>query len=311
MDLLSARSAVPSSDPLSTSELFKRFFVEPRFLKDVTSDTLQWYDTAWKALCRTLGPEPALTKATLQQFVVALRQRDLKPVSCNTYIRAMNAFCRWLHDEGHHANRLELPLLKLEKRVLQTLTDDQINALLSWKPKRFDHSRLHALIALVLDTGVRIEEALTVRVSNVDCDNLLVTVFGKGRKERRVPFSFELRKVLYRWERARSVRCPRCELLFPSREGTTWDQLARAASVAEEAQSADVRLASPAPHVRDERPPQGRRYRPLVDGARAHADHDDATLPAPADGGSQREPPEGVDPESAWVIGGRGGRCGR
>ena len=32
--------------------------------------------------------------------------------------------CRWLHEEGHHPQRLELPLLKLEKRVLQTLTDE-------------------------------------------------------------------------------------------------------------------------------------------------------------------------------------------
>jgi len=136
----------------------------------------------------------------------------------------LNAFCRWLHQEGHHAERLELPLLKLEKRVLVTLTDAQMTALLARKPKEFIANRLHALIAFVLDTGVRVDEALTVRVSNVDYNNTLVTVFGKGRKGRRVPFSFELRKVLYRYERLRAARCPRCELLFPSLGGTAWDQ---------------------------------------------------------------------------------------
>lgn len=153
-----------------------------------------------------------------------MRQRNVKPVSVNTYIKALNAFCRWLHQEGHHAERLELPLLKLEKRILATLTDEQMTALLARKPKGLVACRLHALIAFVLDTGVRIEEALTAQVSNVDYDNLLVTVFGKGRKERRIPFSFELRKVLFRHERERAARCPRCELLFPSRTGTSWDQ---------------------------------------------------------------------------------------
>lgn len=44
--------------------------------------------------------DPALTKSSLQQFVVRLRQRDVKPISCHTYIKALNAFCLWLRDEG-------------------------------------------------------------------------------------------------------------------------------------------------------------------------------------------------------------------
>src|SRR5439155_14143179 len=79
----------------------------------------------------------------LQQFIIELRQRIVKPVSCNTYINALNAFCRWLHAEGHHAERLELPLLKLEKRVLQTLTDEQMTSLLSHKVNGFEDILWH------------------------------------------------------------------------------------------------------------------------------------------------------------------------
>jgi integrase/recombinase XerD len=153
-----------------------------------------------------------------------VRQRGVKPVSCNTYIKALNAFCLWLRDEGHTAERLALPLLKVEKRIIVTLTDDQIHTLLKHKPQRFVQWRLHALIGLLLDSGLRIEEALTLTRRDLDLDNLLVTVFGKGRKERRVPFSFELRKVLFRYEQARVRQCPRCARLFPSRQGTHWDQ---------------------------------------------------------------------------------------
>ena len=38
-----------------------------------------------------------------------------------------------------------------------------------------------------------------MRVSDVDMENLLITLDGKGRKQRTVPFSFERRKVLFRY----------------------------------------------------------------------------------------------------------------
>jgi integrase/recombinase XerD len=52
---------------------------------------------------------------------------------------------------------------------------------------------------LLLDTGCRITGGLTLRVSDVAIENLLVTPDGKGRKQRIVPFSFELRKVHFRY----------------------------------------------------------------------------------------------------------------
>jgi integrase/recombinase XerD len=212
-------------DPLSTSALFEQFLAQRRYLKNVTPSTIEWYQTAFKALQKAHDtPTPAFTKSSLQQFVVSLRQRGVKPISCNTYIKALNAFCLWLRDEGHHTDRLELSLLKVEQRIIQTLTDEQLQLLLTQKPKRFDQWRLHALVCLLLDAGLRIEEALTLRRSDVDFDNLLVTVFGKGRKERRVPFSFELRKVLFRYDQVRTTQCPRCERFFPSRRGSSWDQ---------------------------------------------------------------------------------------
>ena len=80
--------------------LFEQFLAQRRYLRNVTPSTIERYQTAFKALQRALGADvPPLTESALQQFVVAARERGVKPVSCNTYIKALNAFCLWLHEE--------------------------------------------------------------------------------------------------------------------------------------------------------------------------------------------------------------------
>jgi len=49
-----------------------------------------------------------------------------------------------------------------------------------------------------LDSGMRIQELLDLRRSDVDLDNLCFKVHGKGNKYRLAPMSIELRKLLFR-----------------------------------------------------------------------------------------------------------------
>ena len=52
--------------------------------------------------------------------------------------------------------------------------------------------------AIVLDTGMRL--ILSLERQEVDLDNLLITVHqGKGRKQRIVPMTPDLRRILYRY----------------------------------------------------------------------------------------------------------------
>ena len=69
------------------------------------------------------------------------------------------------------------------------------------------HSGPHLVLAmLLLDCGLRIGEALNLERDNVDLDNLVLRVLGKGSKERLVPISLEMRKHLFRSLRQTSGR---------------------------------------------------------------------------------------------------------
>jgi|SRR5215472_8709706 len=83
--------------------------------------------------------------------------------------------------------------------VLPTFTEQHVRRLVQWMPRGKYQRRLHLLVLFLLDTGCRISEAVSLRVSEIDFENLLVTLNGKGRKQRVVPFSFQLRKAMFRY----------------------------------------------------------------------------------------------------------------
>jgi integrase/recombinase XerD len=85
---------------------------------------------------------------------------------------------------------------------------------MKWKPKGFWQVRLHVFVLQFVDTGCRSGEATALHWANVDFDNLLLKLPGKGAKDRLVPFSFELRRHLFRWKQLH-----RWDLVFPTRRG--------------------------------------------------------------------------------------------
>jgi integrase/recombinase XerD len=209
--------------PLATP--FDQFLTERRYLQNVTDRTLVWYQVAFKNYQRAVPVDAPLlpSKTSLQQFVISLRERGVRPVTINTYVAAMNAFCLWLHEEGHAPERVKLAKLRVEKRVLTLLNDAQMRALIGFRPKTLQQSRTHLAVLLILDTGLRVSEALNLRHADIDFDNLILKVFGKGQKERLVPFSPELRKRIYRFEQLKTKKGIRSDLLFAGFNDTRWE----------------------------------------------------------------------------------------
>jgi integrase/recombinase XerD len=178
------------------------FIEERRWVKNVTAKTLQWYHQAFKQFDGALA-----SKQTINQRIVALRERGIAAISVNSWLTGINAYLRWRGDN------YKIPKLQTEKKILRTFTPEDVQRLLNHKTRSKSQSRIQHLAILLLDTGLRIAEALALRASDVDLDNHLIRVQGKGRKERLVPFSIGGRKVLYKL-------CRNGGYLFPTPQGT-------------------------------------------------------------------------------------------
>ena len=187
---------------------FSSFLREKQYLENVSPNTLRWYKHALKWL-----PNESPDERALKDMVIRMREAGLKATGCNAAIRAINSYLRW-SGSPHKVQQVREP-----HTVMPTFTLEQVKLLLAFKPTTDFEKRLHLLVMILFDTGCRISEALEIRIPDIDLDNLLITLHGKGRKDRKVPFSFELRKVLFKYmERKQS-------LLFVTANGTRWGRM--------------------------------------------------------------------------------------
>ncbi len=78
---------------------------------------------------------------------------------------------------------------KIDKKLPKYLTMDEINKLLDIDLKKPIDYRNKAMLEVLYATGMRISELLDLKLSNIDFDEDIVKVMGKGSKERIIPLS--------------------------------------------------------------------------------------------------------------------------
>ncbi|NOY28544.1 MAG: tyrosine recombinase XerC [Oligoflexia bacterium] len=119
------------------------------------------------------------------------RGRRLAPATMARRIASVRTFYRWIHRTGQleqdPAARLSAP--KVPRHTPRFLDVDEAAAVVE-EPTQKGVLRLRnaALLELLYGAGLRVGEATTLDVDDVDLDQRLVRVHGKGGKDRIVPF---------------------------------------------------------------------------------------------------------------------------
>lgn len=147
----------------------------------------------------------------------------LSPHAIAGHVRSVKAFWNWLSSEGYIEKNLmaRFPQYKVPQYVIPILSDDQMNIFLSAIDKATPvGAKYYCIFLLFLDNGIRVSELVSIEMENLDLAQGLVKIFGKGQKERIVPFYRNTRKELLRYiNHYRPLICSEdSPYLFPSKD---------------------------------------------------------------------------------------------
>jgi len=163
----------------------------------------------------------------IRAYLVGLQARGMKDTTQHAHARGIKAWLNWLVAEGDLAEspmrRVSMP--RLEKRVPEPFSREEMGCLLAacgqvggkshlqvGRPTcgrgTADGARDYAILLGLLDTGLRAAEFVGLRVGDVDMRTGLITVVGKGRKQRVVRLGARARGALLRYLAGRGDAAP-------------------------------------------------------------------------------------------------------
>ena len=157
----------------------------------------------------------------IEAFLVDFLTRNKASTTATRY-QSLRVFFAFLVEEGELT---ESPMRHMKppaipERQTPVLDEPALRQLLgACSGKTLEDRRDEAILRLFIDTGMRLSELAGLRIQDLDFDQDVALVLGKGRRERACPFGNKTALCLERYLRERRKRSPHSELLWLGLKG--------------------------------------------------------------------------------------------
>jgi integrase/recombinase XerD len=230
------------------------YLVSLRVERGLAANTINAYERDLAQYQQFLeGGEP--DQAAVERYVTALRETGLAPSSVGRKVAAIKGLHRFLVAE--EMRDLDPTLLvespKQGDPLPKALTIDEVTKLIeSPDVSTLKGRRDSALLEFLYGTGARVSEAVSLDLTDVDVEDRVALVTGKGSKQRMVPLGSKAVEAIARWLPDRSAVVSRQQSgdpLFTSVRGRRLSRQAMFNVVRDAARAGGIRIEKVSPHV--------------------------------------------------------------
>ena len=170
------------------------FFLDDQYLKGNSLHTITDYINKLRGFLEQFGERELaeLRSENLNEYARSLRESHSNTITIQSYVRALRAFLNWMYlndlVEADFCRKFRLP--KARKAFLNVLTDQEIERVFAvyGDNSNIIHLRNRVILSLMLDAGLRLNEVVTAKVTDLHLPEGYLIVTGKGSKQRAVSF---------------------------------------------------------------------------------------------------------------------------
>jgi integrase/recombinase XerD len=165
------------------------------------------------------------TRADLQDFIAWRVHAGARPRSTARQLSSFRRFFRYLVREGvvREDPTAQIAMPKIGRSLPKSLTEEEVESLLS-APVVSDPlgNRDRAMLEVLYATGLRVSELVNLRHGQVNINQGVIRILGKGNRERLIPLGEEAMRWLTEFAngaRSEILLERQTDYLFPTRRG--------------------------------------------------------------------------------------------
>lgn len=175
-------------------------------VRKLSAKTIKLYDRQLEYLAAYIEKADGVTmledvrSVHIKRFLVGKAEAGRKPQYINDLLKAFKVFFKYCVQEEHIKTDpcAKVHNVKQPKVKIRTFNAEEIRGMLNYfSGRKYTDIRNKTMLALFFDTGMRLNEVLTLKQEQIHDDYILV--HGKGNKERLVPVSPYLSKLLLKY----------------------------------------------------------------------------------------------------------------
>lgn len=197
---------------------------ELRTIRGLSPKTCTGYRQAMTIWSRDITTVEELTDRHVKKILFAQSSWAV-----STRVQRLNTvqnFVKWCVKQGYSVDGriLKIPVPKTPRRIPHSWSREEVLQILSTAQARtttgsITATRDYLLVALLYGTGMRISEAMDLRPRDVDFVEGIVTVTGKGNKQRQIPLPQSLLPLYEQWVELRAVMDRGHDVVFLNAHG--------------------------------------------------------------------------------------------
>ena len=212
---------------MEINESFDAFIQYLRVERGVSEITVKNYREDFKIFLLSFPDVRTTDDLSVDILPEFVRRQDELARSSSTILRRyslLRNYFSFLNEENIlHEEMPDVDKPKSSKRLPFVMSNEEVDELLEAPDISKDNGmRDRAMLELMYATGLRVSELLSLRFRNVNMQNGLITVYGKGNKQRSVPvssFALEFLRKYIDGPRKRVKGSKDTDIIFLNRDG--------------------------------------------------------------------------------------------
>lgn len=158
-----------------------------------------------------------LNKQIIKSYISNLTTLAIS--SKNQYLRCIMSFLHWYEEEYEVNTNIHIKRLRETTQIKYTPSTEEVKKLINfYNNKSYMSCRNRTIISVFINTGIRLNELITLRVNDIDLNNKVLTVNRKGGYIEQLVINNELQLQLHKYIN-RYVSNSNNKLLFQSKNG--------------------------------------------------------------------------------------------